>query len=196
MRRFIPFTYLSNIKTYCLKGKLLGILLILCFVAPIATTSIVLQIQKKQVKKEVKRRLLQGIDRSELVLLKFSEDDKNTRLKWKHSKEFEFEGEMYDVVETMLVGDSTHYWVWWDDEETKLNHTLNDLAFLAFGNRPKKQEHQQRFSQFFKSFYLHAYDPDFLYAEDESNLNPPFYPGFFHSNLIDPFVPPPEKIRS
>jgi hypothetical protein len=188
--------YLSHIKSHCLKGKLLGILLFLCFVAPIATTSIVLQIQKKQVKKEVKRRLIQGIDRSELVMLTFSEDDKKTRLKWKHSKEFEFEGEMYDVVETKVVGDSTHYWLWWDDDETKLNHQLEDLAFLAFGNHPKKQEHQQRFSQFFKSFYLHDYNPDLLYAEDESNLNLPLCVGFFLSKSIDTSVPPPEKNRS
>lgn len=187
--------YLSDIKkTWCLKGKLLGILLILCFVAPVATTSIVLQIQKKQVKKEVKRKLIQGINKSELVLLTFSEEEKNTKLKWKHAKEFECDGEMYDVVETKVVGDSTHYWVWWDDEETKLNHQLDDLVFLAFGNHPKKQEHQQRFSQFFKSLYLHSYPSNGLFAVQESQPNPPFCPGFFHSKNVDPFVPPPEKI--
>lgn len=167
--------------------------MILCFVAPVATTYLMLQFQKKQVKREVKWKMIAGIDREELVLLKFTEKEKQTQLNWKHSKEFEYKGEMYDIVETNVVGDTTYYWVWWDDEETELNRQLSELVSFALGNNPKNQENQKRLHKFFKSLYFTEDDRKeslvFLEVKNKYHLQQKFYHSVSHS----PPVPPPEK---
>ena len=58
--------------------------------------------------------MIAGIDKSELVLFKFSKEETTTKLNWKHAKEFEFNQQMYDVVEKQVSKDSIHYWCWWD----------------------------------------------------------------------------------
>ena len=129
-------------------------MLLLCLVAPITTAYFVLKNQQKQVKREVKWKLIEGIDRNELVLLKFTEEDKKTELNWKHSKEFEHKGEMYDIAETEIHGDTTFYWCWWDYEETALNKQLDQLFAIALGNSPSHKKNQEKIVQLFKSLYF------------------------------------------
>ncbi|MBZ0199108.1 MAG: hypothetical protein K8H86_04510, partial [Ignavibacteriaceae bacterium] len=137
-----------------MKTKFITILLFFCFVAPLATTFVVLQIQKERVKKDVKWKMLTGINKEELVLLKFTEEEKQTWLNWKHSKEFEFKGEMYDVVKSEMRGDTTYYWCWYDHEETNLNKKLDDLILLALGSNPGIQGNQKTLSIFFRPLYF------------------------------------------
>ncbi len=134
--------------------KILGILLFFCLVLPVAVSFLFLNNQLKQVKREVKRKIIAGIDKNELVLLKFTESQKKKQLKWKHSKEFQYNGEMYDIVETEIKGDTTYYWCWWDYKETKLNQKLEKLLSFALQNNPKKQKHQILLKNFFKSLYF------------------------------------------
>ena len=56
--------------------------------APVAMTYTVFQFQKKKIKKEIKRRMIAGMDRDELILLSFSSIDRLNKLEWEHSKEF------------------------------------------------------------------------------------------------------------
>jgi len=176
------------------KCKVFGILLILCFVAPVATTYIILKYQKKQVRREVKRKLIAGIDKEELVLLKFTEEEKETQLNWKHSKEFEYKGEMYDIVETKIVGDTTYYWLWWDYEETKLNKQLSQLLSFALGHNPKNQENQKRLHNFFKSLYFSEDErkEPLVFFELKSKFH--FGQNFYLSVFLTPPDPPPKKV--
>ncbi len=176
-----------------MKSKVFGILLIFCFVAPVTTTYIILKYQKKQVKREIKWKLISGIDKEELVLLKFTEEEKQTQLNWKHSKEFEYKGEMYDIVETKIVGDTTYYWLWWDHEETKLNKQLNQLVSFALGHNPKNQENQKRLEKFFKSLYFSENENKELLTFFEVNSKFYFRQNFYPSVFLIPPVPPPEK---
>ena len=98
--------------------------------------------------------MIEGIDKKELVLLRFTEEEKQSGLKWKHSNEFEFEGQMYDIADSRVVGDTTYYWCWWDYEETKLNKKLDDVVKLALGNNPNRQENHNRIQKFFNSLYF------------------------------------------
>lgn len=81
-------------------------------------------------KREIKHRIIEGIDRSELVELSFTAEEKK-QLRWEHSKEFEYNGEMYDVVESKSENGKITYWCWWDNEETNLNRRLNNLLARA-----------------------------------------------------------------
>lgn len=176
-----------------MRGKLFAIMLFFCFVAPIATTFIILEYQKKQVKREIKRKIIAGLDREELVLLKFTEKEKNTQLKWKHAKEFEYQGEMYDIVETMVVGDTTYYWLWWDHEETKLNKQLKELVSLAMRSNPKNHNNQKQLIYFFKSLYFSEPNKSEPFDFIDMNEEYPTDNKLFSSIYLYPQAPPPKR---
>lgn len=149
-----------------------------------------LQQRRKEVRKEVKHQIIAGLDRSELVLLTFTLEQ-HSKLKWMHSKEFEFEGEMYDVVETEVVDCVTHYWCWSDDEETVLNKQLFELTNIALGLDPVQQQQQSKFKHFTKTLYHEAYLPWRL-DESLALIQPEtHFTGVSPWNNSPP-VPPPE----
>jgi hypothetical protein len=151
-----------------------------------------LQHQNKLVKKEVKWNMIAGIDKEELVLLKFTEEEKQTVLNWKHSREFEYRGEMYDIVTTERLGDTTYYWLWWDHEETKLNKQLSGLVAFALGHHPDHQEKQQRLNDFFKSLYFNdiiVINKTDIFQKKATNFADKL---FYKSYLFQPPAPPPK----
>lgn len=94
------------------------------------------------------------VDRSELVLFKFSTEDAASKLEWEHSKEFEYENEMYDVVQTETKGDTISYWCWRDHEETALNKELTALTTIALKNDPAHQNGQKQVAQFLLNLFF------------------------------------------
>lgn len=177
-----------------MKRRVYGILLFLCFVAPVTTNFIILQFQKAEVKTEVKKKLIAGFDREELVLLKLTEKEKQTQLNWRHNnKEFELNGEMYDVVETKVAGDTTYYWVWCDQEENRLNKQLDDLVSLALGNDPGNQENNKRLHKFFESLYFVEDTAKETWAFTAPGNQYPSAQKFYHSVDQSPPARPPEK---
>ncbi|WP_373548766.1 hypothetical protein [Haliscomenobacter sp.] len=133
--------------------KLSGIFLLACLSLPVLGTYTWLHFQKLRVKKEVKQAMMQGMSRERLVRLAFTEGQVDTLLRWEHAKEFEFQNQMYDVLEQKKQGDSMVYWCWWDQEETLLNRHLDDLAQKAFTSDPQQQKAQDQLFQYFKSIY-------------------------------------------
>jgi len=133
--------------------KAVSILLIFSVVSPIWLFFSILQFEKQSLKREIKRNIIAGIEKNELVLLKFSRKEINTKLRWEHSKEFEYKNEMYDVVTYEIRDDSVYYWCWWDYEETQLNKKLDLLVKTASGMDKKNTEHAKRITNFFSFFY-------------------------------------------
>jgi hypothetical protein len=132
------------------------------FLMPFLVTFTVLKIQKHEVKRTVKWKMIAGLDRNELVRFEFSEKEINQELRWEHSREFEYQGEMYDVVERESKGDTTVFWCWWDNEETKLNKQLTALTFIALGDHPSEQNKQRAVVALFKSMISNDHGPDAL----------------------------------
>ena len=97
--------------------------------------------------------MIAGMNKSELILLRFTKTEINTKLNWKHAKEFEYNGRMFDIVEQETNGDTTSYLCWLDKEETKLNKQLQELVTLALGNNPQNQNQQKQLTHFIKSLY-------------------------------------------
>lgn len=95
------------------------------------TIALYLQYEKSVVHREVKWKMIAGLDQEELVLLKFSNEETKTELRWEHSKEFEYKGQMYDIVSKEIKADSVFYRCWWDHEETLLNKKLTKLVAKA-----------------------------------------------------------------
>ncbi len=175
-----------------MKAKLIGISLLFSLFAPVAATFVYLQYQKKQIKREVKWNMIAGIDRDELVLLTFSKEETETELRWKHSREFEYKGEMYDIVEKTVGRDSVSYWCWWDHEETALNRQLDGLLARVMGQNPERQKNQAQLSQFFKNLYFQEVQEESVEMEslDKTTF---FYANRFQSIGLSPPIPPPRQ---
>jgi hypothetical protein len=172
------------------KTRFVGILLFFCLVAPIASTYTFLHYQKKRIKKEVKHQIIAGINKDELVLLKFSEKESRSQLKWKHSKEFEYLAQMYDIVATEFKLDTIYYWCWLDNKETTLNKKLKVLAAFAFKQDSKNKENQKRIANFYKSLY-YSEGSSWESIHKQSQSLSYFYEFKYQPLYFPPPVPPP-----
>ncbi|MGB0881364.1 MAG: hypothetical protein ACPGSO_00315 [Vicingaceae bacterium] len=112
-----------------------------------------LNYQKKKVKRQIKHEIIAGIDKSELVSFTFSFSETQTKLKWKHAKEFEYNKSMYDIVEADTTNNTVTYWCWWDSKETQLNKKLSKLLAHFLGNNQQNKDTKSQFAQFYQSLY-------------------------------------------
>ncbi len=166
-------------------------MLLVSLIAPVLTGLTVLHFQRKALRKQVKHRILEGIPKSELTLVKISPENKNIR--WKHSKEFQYNGEMYDVVRSEKHGDTIYYFCWWDNKETKLNQKLNETLSLELGKNASRNTTKSALVDYFKSLFFieNLVEPPFQVAATQTNwvkylgMDLPLYSD-------KPSVPPPE----
>ncbi|MFH6983551.1 hypothetical protein [Marinoscillum luteum] len=128
-------------------GKIPAILLLCVLSIPFMGTYTWLRVEKYQLKRQIKRQLIAQTDKNDLILLKIAHKD-SSLLSWEHSKEFEYKGEMYDVVERYQNEDTTYYRCWWDHEETRLNRQLQVLVNKAFGKDPYHEANRERVETF------------------------------------------------
>jgi hypothetical protein len=136
-----------------LKRKFVTILLFTTLVAPLVVTTGWLNYKKYQLKRTIKHQMIAGIEKEKLVLL-VVDDTNRGDLEWEHSREFEFEGEMYDVVYTEVTGDTTKYWCWLDHEETDLNKQLSTALTDFFDNNPEKKANESFLVHLYKSLFF------------------------------------------
>lgn len=134
--------------------------------------------------------IISKIDLKDLVLLKFTFNETQSLLKWEHSKEFEFNGIMYDIIRSESKNDSIFYWCWEDREETELNKTVIRLTNLFLND--KINGYYVKTSNLLNTMYLH----DILIK-----IKKPFIKGLkltennslnYHSFTQKPHTPPPK----
>ncbi len=138
-------------------GRFVTFFCLLTFlIIPLQSSFMSIQLRKKILRKEIKRKIIAGLHDDELVKLKFANSEIQNKLRWKHSKEFEFNGEMYDIVKTKKTADSIEYYCWWDSEESKLNRKLIALVVRAFPDLPENKELNFQLSNFYKSIFFES----------------------------------------
>jgi hypothetical protein len=170
--------------------------MLLCFVFidPVLVTFTWLSCQKSVVRKEVDRRIVAGVDLNDLVLLKFSIEEARTILQWENSREFEYNHQMYDVVEKMILGDIVHFWCWVDHEETDLNRRMEKLSAREIGKNQRIREKQERVISFLESWYC-RYSVHWKGEFPDSLAMPiPLALNFYSSRAVQPPTPPPKSI--
>ena len=176
-----------------MKKQIISLFLLFMLIAPAVVTYSWLQQRKRIVKKEVKWKMIAGIDKKELVFMTFSIKDSQEKLNWKHSKEFEYKGEWYDIVEQEIIGDSIHYYLWWDHEETQLNKQLNELIALTVDQNPLTKENNNKVAKLFKSLYF-TEEKVLVKNEIKSEFSQPSI--FYNSTLVKVYysidLPPPD----
>lgn len=169
---------------------IISILLIFSFVIPFGGSYIILQFQKQIIKKEIKQKIIKGIDKNELVILRFKKDETFYKLKWEDSKEFEYEGEMYDIVECTEANDTITYWCWLDHAETKLNKQFDALINKNTEQNPLNQENIKRVTRFLNALYSQKIFEFKCYYEKQI-FTKLIETSFYKSLSIPPPIPPP-----
>lgn len=104
-------------------------------------------------KRSVGEKIEEGLEPKELVTLQFSEAELK-QLKWEHEREFEYKGQMYDVVERKMKGDTTLFVCWWDHEETRLKEEMRKLLARQDHEVPLKNNQTERIDTFQKNLYV------------------------------------------
>ena len=137
-----------------LRRNISAFTLLLVLIGPGVFTYSYLKYQRKQIKRTLKWRMIASTDRKGLVHFSFTAGEAEKELIWEHSKEFEYRGKMYDVVDCEITGDTIHYTCWLDHEETALNKKLSGIVSLAWGQNDNKKEKEGRLISYFKSLYF------------------------------------------
>jgi hypothetical protein len=94
---------------------------------PFTGTIMYLQHEKGIAKHEMSE-YLQAYAKKDVVDIIIHKDQIHTILAWEHEREFEFAGEMYDVVSSQIMGDSIIYQCLHDAKETSINKRI--LSFI------------------------------------------------------------------
>lgn len=158
--------------------------------APFFLPSWVVNMKRATIRQEVSALIDRGIDSDILTLLEFKLDEIDYLVKWEHSREFKYQGEMYDVVRMDTSNQTLQIWCWKDHDETNLNENLKELV------QQSPHDQQQNNQQYLRllHFYSHLY-----YAEknDLTNLTEwnlwTFIPyvGHYEKVYLSPPNPPP-----
>ena len=138
-------------------------------------------------------KIKKAIPQDEQLLWKFSTEDARLKLDWEHSLEFEYKGEMYDVLRSETKGDSIWYWCYWDRKETKLRKELNVLLVNLMGPGQQNKNEGRQLNDFFKSLFLPVSSVKQYLAiglDHQGDLIP--YTFSLHAFDRIPPVPPPE----
>ncbi|MCB0585287.1 MAG: hypothetical protein KDD06_08180 [Phaeodactylibacter sp.] len=148
--------------------------------------------QKYQLKENVKKQLLAGMDASELTVFKLSKADAGALLEWEEEGEFEYRGQMYDVVETAVEGDSIRYLCYPDVAESRLEKELRRLLAKPLNNDPATAGNAQRLISFYQSLFC-VETPLCPLPARKSPQAHFFYASPFGVPEGPPHTPPPEE---
>ncbi len=175
-----------------MKNKAFRILLILILILPVGTSLLYLSYQKKLVRKSVKKMIIREMDKSELKLLIFPITQAEN-LHWKHDKEFEYQGKMYDVVQSEEKNGFIYYWCWLDNDETALNKKIDRILSNFLGNNPDKKEKKKQVRDFYKSLFIEDNSLAIFYSNGLfEQLISTYYNAKINDVFLDLPLPPPK----
>lgn len=167
-----------------------SLMILSAFCLPFCATYLGLQLQKWRVKHEVKAKLIQGLDKSELTHLTFSKSQIETELDWEDDREFEYKGEMYDVIERHEKGDSVKFVCWHDKAETELNQRLQLLVAKAAHSSHEHQARESLYCKFLKSLVITVV-PQLALSPIESQRNFASHASQYEFIWLDEELKPP-----
>ncbi|MEZ4773780.1 MAG: hypothetical protein R3D00_11405 [Bacteroidia bacterium] len=175
------------------RKNIISVFLLLCLFAPFLGIYTLLHLQKFFLRKEIKHHLLTLSEHQDLVEISLSHAQASL-LHWPEPDEFEFEGQMYDVVSQEMHKDTVVYWCWPDKEESRLNQRLSYLVNHASGHNPIRQKNQQRLIHFFHTLFRSERFTWHLQNRERAKNPEVFSPLIYCSVCLSPPIPPPETV--
>jgi len=147
---------------------------------------------KERVRKGVKMRILEGIGRDQLTTFRFTLEEAGRDLRWEHPGEFEYQGNMYDVVARTASGDTIELLCYHDHRESVINKQIKNLTERTQQHEPFSRQHQKHLQRFLQTPFvfssLNYQVPDLSGA---FSIHPGWVPACLRGYPDHP-LPPPE----
>ena len=184
--------------------KIITLLLFFLFCFHIIGVYISFQLKEYSIKKEIKRRIKQGVPQEELAIIRYDNSTKN-QFDWKDKTEFRYSGTMYDVVRTEIINDSTQiFYCVNDKQETLLFNDLEklleqELALRFISKNQKKSPLSTKTLHKTIAKYVSApqnfvLDVDWITVSLRATSSLCYYFNHYHSLFIDPQSPSPKTV--
>lgn len=167
-------------------------LTLMAFIVPFMGSWIWLQGRLQAAQFDARAHMAFPHQKKDLVLWKFTAEEAAAQLFWEHSREFEFRGEMYDVVRSETKGDTTWYWCYHDQKETRVKKSMASFLSRYLGSGPCQQRDQERLQYYFRTLFVSRL------GEIESlamamEIAIPVYQATYPMDILHlPYAPPPE----
>jgi len=145
----------------------------------------------------VKKYVLNAIETkefdNEIILLTISKSDIESgkvSFQWIHSKEFRYNGKMYDIKKNISDQDSLRFYCYYDDKENLLEELL--FSFINSNSDKSKDRISSNISSFFLGLYF-SENEKFLVSISSTYL-PPLNNYIDYQYYCDVLTPPPQKL--
>jgi hypothetical protein len=152
----------------------------------------VFEIQKHEIRREIKQQIKAGVPETELVLLKILEGKPNPAFQRVDEHEFRYDGKMYDIVRQKSHGDTTWYYCLADEKETQLFAHLEELAKRDMSQNSERQQRIERLLSLFALLFFSHHDEASLADAAEERASSHYYFGL--KTWIDPPPTPPPEV--
>jgi len=170
--------------------SIIAFIVVISMIIPFSGSMMMLHYEKGR----AKRHMLEMIAKKkagEMITLTFTTIE-YASLKWEHDHEFEFKGEMYDIIEQELKGDAIILHCIHDKKETSINKAIVKFISGFFNANPLHDQQLIAFTDFAKqltpiiNITPHIMSTcSMLMHGDEISQNLLFSP-------TDPIIPPPK----
>lgn len=175
--------------------KLIAYILLTGIILPGLLIFSFLNVEKQNLKEKNRGKSYTDISNKEMIIVQFSLHEVNKCIEWENDHEFEWNGNMYDVVRKEVKLDSIFYWCHLDKEETIINECLDELNRFLAGAESNTEEKQQILNKLFKKLYCADANEWTVYTELEivsrfiSHLTP-----LNKSEIKVPTPPPDDRL--
>lgn len=118
---------------------------------------VIFKIQQYQVRREIKQRLKAGVPEHKLLLLKIPralEEQPNSSFQRIHSREFRYQGNMYDIIRQELHHDTTWYYCILDAKETGLFANLDEMVKRETAQNSRNKPQLERLYQLLNVLFI------------------------------------------
>ncbi len=152
----------------------------------------VFEIQKHEIRREIKQQIKAGVPETELVLLKILERKPDLTFQHVDKHEFRYDGKMYDVVRQESHGDTTWYYCLADEKETQLFAHLEELVKRDMRQNSERQQRIERLLSLFGQLFFSPHDEASLVDAREEMASSHYCFGL--KIWIDPPPTPPPEV--
>lgn len=172
----------------------IAIAFLLSLALPVATSYVCLQWRKWHIKQTVKQQLLATVPPEDCALITVHRASETSTLRWEEAGEFEYRGQMYDVVKQYVKGDSLYLWCVWDHAESRLQRQLAQLSARLFEQDIPGQQQREQLSLFFKLLYGPPALNWQLFPPDQRSLPPAGPMPYMAGRRPATELPPPKMV--
>lgn len=155
---------------------------------------LVFKVQQAQIRREIKQQIKAGVAEDDLVLLKIPkalEENPNSVFRRIHSKEFRYNGSMYDIIRQCDHGDATWYYCIADVKESGLFASLESRIRFEMNHNTERKKQSEQVLRLLVGLYFNDFDTsETFYFKNELSVT--------HYNFTVktwnplPVIPPPQ----